>query len=163
MNIPRWRKVNRKRDIYIRYTDPNFVKYYDIDMEDFQNMVMKLKNDEILEYTDNERYGTYIITMCIIVQEGPRFKNKPIIEREEILEQQYMELLQGLMTFNPEKGRLYSYAYRIAYTAAIHYYTMKKEEKEHMDAIIEHCMEELDEYRSTMSTHKVNNINKEMR
>ena len=97
----------------------------------------------------------YILTICIIVMEGPKFKNKTIQEKEEIIEQQYMELLPGILLFNPEKGKIYSYAYRIAYTAACHYYTNKTEQYKRQKAIDEHCQEEYDYYLDEYSTHKV--------
>lgn len=154
MIIPTWKKIDRKRKIDIRYTDPGFNDYYDVDMEDFQNMVLKLKNGGRLNYVENERYGKYILTICIIVQQGPKFKKKSIFEREEMIEQQYMELLTGLTSFVPGRGRLYSYAYRIAYTAACHYYTNKVEEFKKEQAIMEHCKEELADYYEEYSSHK---------
>lgn len=155
MNIPRWKKVTRKRRTDLKYTDPDFTVYYDLDMEDFLNMVIKLKNGEELGYEENERYGRYIITMCIIVMEGPKFKKKTVTEREEMIEQQYMELLTGITTFDPNRGsKLYSYAYRIAYVAAIHYFTNKADEYNKEQAIIEHCKEALRDYLEEYSDHK---------
>ena len=86
--------------------------------------------------------------------EGPKFKNKPVWEREEMIEQQYMEMLSGITTFNPNKGKIYSYAYRIGYTAACHYYTDKIEEAKRQEAITEHCKEELWDYLEEFNDHK---------
>ena len=154
MIIPRWRKINRRRKLTIKYTDPEFNVYYDLDTEDFQNLVMKLKREEILTEEENNRYGIWILTMCMIVQEHSKFKNKPVWEREEMIEQQYLELLSGITTFNPDKGKIYSYAYRIAYTAAVHYYTNKTDDAEKQNIIIEHCMEELKDYLEEYNDHK---------
>ena len=94
--------------------------------------------------------------MCIIVQEGPKFKKKSVTEREEMIEQQYMELLAGITTFDPNRGsKLYSYAYRIAYVAGIHYFTNKADEYTKEQAIIEHCKEELRDYLEEYSDHKI--------
>lgn len=153
MIIPRWRKIDRRRKLTIKYTDPEFNVYYDLDTEDFQNLVMKLKNDMLTE-EENNRYGIWILTICMIVQEHSKFKNKPVWEREEMIEQQYYELLQGITTFNPDKGKIYSYAYRIAYTAAVHYYTNKTAEAEKQNIIIEHCMDELKDYLEEYNDHK---------
>ena len=155
MIIPRWRKINRRRKLTIKYTDPEFNVYYDLDTEDFQNLVMKLKREEILTEEENNRYGIWILTMCMIVQEHSKFKNKPVWEREEMIEQQYLELLSGITTFNPDKGKIYSYAYRIAYTAAVHYYTNKTDDAEKQNIIIEHCMEELKDYLEEYNDHKI--------
>ena len=154
MIIPRWRKIDRRRKLTIKYSDPDFNVYYDLDTEDFQNLVMKLKNGDILTEEENNRYGIWILTICMIVQEHSKFKNKPVWEREEMIEQQYFELLQGITTFNPDKGKIYSYAYRIAYTAAVHYYTNKTTETEKQNIIIEHCMDELRDYLEEYNDHK---------
>lgn len=154
MRIPRWRKINRRRKLDIRYTDPEFNLYYDLDSEDFQHLVNKLKDGDILTDQENDRYGKWILTMCMIVQENSRFKNKTVTEREEMIEQQYFELLSGITSFNPNKGKIYSYAYRIAYTAAIHYFTNKTEDAEKQQAIIDHCLEELNDYLEEYNDHK---------
>ena len=154
MRIPRWRKINRRRKLDIRYTDPEFNSYYDLDSEDFQHLVNKLKDGDILTDQENDRYGKWILTMCMIVQENSRFKNKTVTEREEMIEQQYFELLSGITSFNPNKGKIYSYAYRIAYTAAIHYFTNKTEDVEKQQAIIDHCLEELNDYLEEYNDHK---------
>lgn len=159
MIIPHWRNPGRKRKVDISYDDKDYTKYYDIDLNDFQSLLIKLKNNIRLSTQENDRYGTYILTIALIVQEGKKFKMKPSWEREQILEQQYYELLYGLPTFNPDKGRLYSYAYRIGYTSACHYYTFKNKEKEEQEKIVAHVKEEIDDYYYEFSTHKVNTQN----
>lgn len=159
MRIPHWHKVNRARKLTISYKDQDYTKYYDLDSIDFEYLVSKLQNNERLTKEENDRYGIYILTICLIVQEHQKFKNKSVLEREEMLEQQYMELLQYITGFNPNKGKLYSYAYRIAYTAACHYYTFKMKEKEREQKIIAHVKEELDDYYSEIISHKVNTQN----
>lgn len=69
MEIPRWKDPGRKRATNIQYTDPNYTKYYDLDLNDFTDLVIKLRNNERLTEADNERYGTHIITIALIVQE----------------------------------------------------------------------------------------------
>lgn len=155
MRLPTWKNPNRKRKIHIQYNDPDYTKYYDIDFEDFERLVMKLKSGEKLTDTENDRYGMYILTICLIVMESPKFKNKPYQEKEQILEQQYFELLPGVLMFNPDKGKLYSYAYRIAYTAAIHFYTNRQEQGRRKKCIEDHCQEEYDLYLDEYSTHKI--------
>lgn len=153
MIIPTWKKVHRKRS-NMSYLSPNYVKYYDLDTEDFQNLVQKVSEGTRLTDAENDRYGTYILTISIIVMEGPKFKKKPVTEKEEMIEQQYYELLTGLPTFDPEKGKIYSYAYRIAYVAAVHYYTEKTQEEMEQNAIVEHCERELLDYYDECLTHK---------
>lgn len=155
MNIPKWRDPHRRRNLKANHKDEDFCPYYDIDLTDFEQLVMKIKADERLSEAENDRYGEYIIAMCIIVLEGPKFRDKPRNEKEEILEQQYFEMLPGLKLFNPDKGKLYSYAYRIGYTSACHYYTMKIDDKKRQDAISDHCRTEYDEYLNDVYDHKV--------
>lgn len=160
MQIPIWKDPHRKRNIRSNYLDKDYVKYYDLDLQDLSELVEKLRNNERLSEQENDRYGIYLITICLIVQENPKFKNKSRIEREEILDQQLFELLTGIKSFNPNKGSsIYSYAYRIGYTAACHYYTFKNKEKEEQDKIVAHVKEELDDYYYEFSSHKVNSIN----
>lgn len=155
MRLPRWRKIERRRRCNISYKDPEYVKYYDLDNDDFETLVLKLKNNERLTDDENDRYGIYILTICLIVQYHVKFRNKTIAEREELLEQQYFELLQAIQGFEPDKGKIYSYAYRIGFTAACHYYTDKIKEKKKRDSITEHCERELEDYYSEYSSHKV--------
>ena len=160
MKLPTWRKVDRRRKIHISHEDPEFVKYYDLDLLDFTNLVIKLRNKERLTEKENDRYGLYILTIALIVQENNKFKQKPLSEKESMIEYQYMELLAGLPTFNPNKGcSIYSYAYRIGYTSACHMYSDMIKEAEEQQAIEEHCRQELEDYYYEWSDHKIRNIN----
>ena len=161
MLIPKWKDPGRKRETNIQYTDPNYTKYYDLDLNDFTNLVIKLRNNERLTEADNERYGTYIITISLMVQEGPKFKMKSKQEREEMIEYQTLELLLGLPKFDPDRGSsIYSFAYRIGYTAACHYYPDKITDYNKQKSLNEHCNNEIDEYLEEYSDHKVRNTNK---
>ena len=162
MEIPHWKNPGRKRETNIQYTDPNYTKYYDLDLTDFKNLVIKLRNKQQLTDKENDRYGIYILTIALMVQEGPKFKNKSKQEREEMLEYQTLELLTGLPQFDPNRGSsIYSFAYRIGYTSACHYYTDKISDYKHKQEIDKHCTEEWVEYMEDFSSHKVSNLNKE--
>lgn len=156
MKLPLWRNPNRTRNNSIRYTDNDYVKYYDLDLQDLSELIDKLRNNERLNVQENNRYGVYVITIALIVQENSKFKKKCLTEREEMLDQQILELLTGLPHFDKDKGSsIYSYAYRIGYTAACHYYTNKIKDYKKHKAIEEHCMKELDIYLESISTGKV--------
>lgn len=155
MQIPHWVDPHRKRICTLSYTDSEFTKYYDLDKSDFKQLVLKLKSGQRLTEEENDRYGMHILTICIIVQENARFKLKPKSEKEEIIEQQYFELLQGIISFNPDKGDIYSYAYRIAYTAAVHYYDNLIKGKTRNQIIADHVWSEYNEYLDEFSDHKV--------
>lgn len=162
MKLPIWKNPNRTRNNSIRYTDKDYIKYYDLDLQDLYELVDKLRNNERLNTQENNRYGIYLITIALIVQENPKFKKKSLTEREEILDQQILELLTGLSHFDKDKGSsIYSYAYRIGYTAACHYYTNKIKDYKKQKAIEEHCMSELNEYQEFIGTGKVNNVDVE--
>ena len=162
MKLPIWKNPNRTRNNSIRYTDKDYVKYYDLDLQDLTELVNKLRNKERLNVQENNRYGIYVITIALIVQENPKFKKKSLTEREEMLDQQILELLTGLPRFDKDKGSsIYSYAYRIGYTAACHYYTNKIKDYKKQKAIEDHCMSELNDYLEFIGTGKVNNVDAE--
>ena len=154
-----WKNPNRKRLTNISYTDKEYTKYYDLDINDFTSIVVKLHNNQILTKDEGRRYVDYLYTVMNIVFENTKFKNKVISEKEEIQEQAIMELLQALPHFDISKGSsLYSYAYRCCYVAFCHYYTNKIKEYKKQKAITEHCNNELNEYYECIGTCKVNNI-----
>lgn len=162
MELPKWKNPGRKRILLISYKDPKYCTYYDLDVEDFTNLVIKLRNKEILTEQENDRYGIYLITITYIVLENVKFKNKSLQERNEIADQITYELCTGLQSFNPDKGSgIYSYAYRIAYVAGIHYFTNKLKDIKKQEAIMEHCMEELQSYLDSITDHKIKTFNKE--
>ena len=59
MKIQTFKNPNRRRKLKINYYDPNFCKYYDLDLTDFGDLVQKLQNNERL--TEQEM----TVTACI--------------------------------------------------------------------------------------------------
>ena len=55
----RWKSPNRKRQVGIKYTDPAYVIGYDLDNEDFTEIIIKLKNNEVLTAQEDKRYGSH--------------------------------------------------------------------------------------------------------
>lgn len=156
----RWKDPNRKRNINAVFSSPDYCLFYDIDTQDFTYLVLKRKSGQVLTNAENDRYGIYILTISLIVQESPKFKSKPKYEREEMLDEQYFDLMKGLTNYDPTRGsRLFSYAYRIAWVAAIHYYTNKIDDFKKKQAIEQHCNEELEYYLNEFIDHKKRNIN----
>lgn len=155
-----WKSPGRKRHIDISHTDPGYVRYYDLDNDDFETIVGKLRNRAPLTEDEDRRYGDYVQTIMEIVMESPKFKNKTREEKYEMRDQGYYELCTGITSFKPNRGsRIFSYAYRICYVAYIHYFTMKKHENDKQEAITKHCLEELDEYIESITDHKTRTIN----
>lgn len=136
-----FKKVNRKRIKKIRYTDTEYVVGYDIDLVDYQELNDKRINNVPLTPAEDQRYGIYILTMVEIVMEGPKFRNKVGIERQEVKDQSAFELTIALMSYNPERGTIFSFSYFCAYIGAIHYYTdrdkINKKEQIILDAFNE--------------------------
>lgn len=158
----RWKSPNRKRQVGIKYTDPAYVIGYDLDNEDFTEIIIKLKNKEPLTAQEDKRYGEYVLTVIEMVLENSKFKVKTSEEKYEMRDQMYFELCSGLLSFKPEKkSNIFSYAYRIAYVAGIHYFTNKEKNRKKSEAIIEHCMEELQEYIDSITDHKKRTYHKE--
>ncbi len=157
-----WKDPKRKRLTNISYKDKDFVKYYDLDLNDFTSIVVKVRNKQRLTNNEELRYTDYLYTIMNIVLDNPKFKNKSVSEKEELQEQAIMELLQALPSFDPNKGSsLYSYAYRCCYVAYCHYYTNKIKDYKKQKAIEDHCMNELNEYLEFIGTGKVNNTDVE--
>ena len=129
MESIKWKNPGRKRHQDISYTSPDFVPGYDLDLEDFTAINEKKKKNEVVTREENDRYGTYIMTMIEIVLEGKKFKNKSFNEKCELRDQMSFELLLAIRGFDPSRGStIFSYAYRCAYVAACHYYSEKQRE-----------------------------------
>lgn len=154
-DMPTWKNPGRPRRCNLSHLDEDYTWYYDLDSDDFEQLVIKLKNGEKLTEVDNDRYGKYVYTIIYIVLGNPKFSKKPHDERAALFEQAVYEMLTGLTTFNPSKGKIYSYAYRIAYTSFCHYYTNRAEEARRNGEIVKHCNEELDDYYEEYDDHKV--------
>ena len=158
----RWRNPGRKRIIGINYQNPQYVVGYDLDNEDFAMIVGKLKEFGSITRDEDIRYGNYIRTMMEIVLENTRFKNKTVDEKFGMRDIMYYELCSGIRSFDVTKqSGIFSYAYRIAYVAGVHYFTNKEKERVKKEKIVNHCIEELQEYLDSITDHKVRNINKE--
>lgn len=147
MIIPAFKPTKRRRKLSISFHDPEFVKYYDLDSEDLRNLVIRLKNGDVLTDQENDRYGVHILTLCRMVLAHQKFRNAPMPVKSAIVEEMYFELLSKIHKFNPEHGSsVFSYAYRIAYTAGIHYFKKEERTRRHNLIIAEHCQECISDY-----------------
>ena len=68
MESIKWQNPGRKRHQDISYTSTDFVPGYDLDLEDFTAINEKKKNDDVVTREENDRYGTYIMTMIEKIQ-----------------------------------------------------------------------------------------------
>lgn len=160
MDALRWHSPNRKRIVDIRYDDPEYVPGYDIDVQDFTEIV-KCNKDRVRLSTDQDtRYGHYIMSIIEMVICSPKFKGNDRMTKFNLRDQMYFELCSGILSYNPDKkSNIFSYAYRIAYVAGCHYFTNKNKEVKKEKIILDHCYEELQQYIDSISTHKVNTNN----
>lgn len=157
MNGLKWKNVNRKRNASASYTSSDYVRGYDLDQDDFTALNTKKQNNISLTYSENNRYGDYILTIIEIVLEGTKFKNKTADEKYELRDQMYFELLQGILCFDANRGsKIYSYAYRIAYTAACHYYTNKIKAYNQEKELLAKCQQLYDSNKNTWNYQEVN-------
>lgn len=126
-------KPKRRRNVSAKYTNKDFCPYFDIDKEDWANLVLKIQRGEDLTKEENTRYGQYILAITQIIVEGPRFRDKPMNEKSDLRDDIYYEILMNVPPhFNPSVGTIYSYSYRIGYTRATHYYTDRAKEVKRM-------------------------------
>ena len=147
MIIPAFKPTKRRRKLSISFQDPEFVKYYDLDLEDLRDLVIKLKKGEKLTDPENERYGVHILTLCRIVLAHIKFRKLPKPVKSDIVDEMYFELLSKLHKFDPSHGsRIFYYAYRIGYTAGIHYFKREERTKRHDLIIADHCQECINDY-----------------
>lgn len=124
-------KPDRKRITKIKYTDKEYIPYYDIDKEDFEELVLKLNKNISLSKEENTRYGEYVLAVVESILEGPRFRLKPLDEKEQLRDEIYHEILLQVPTHYKEKrGTIYNYAYRCGYLRAIHFYTDAQKARE---------------------------------
>ena len=68
MEAIKWSNPHRKRNIHASYNSQDYVQGYDIDLNDFTKLVLKLTNEERLNANENDRYRhLYSINhrMCI--------------------------------------------------------------------------------------------------
>lgn len=151
-----WINPGRKRDLKAKYDNVDYAWYYDLDQNDFTELVLKVKSNIALDYNEDVRYGKYIQTISEIVLENYRFKRKPQTEKSELRENMYFELAMALPKFDPTRGSaIFSYAYRVAYIAVIHHYKDIEKDRIKKEAIAAHVMSEYLEYKSDIGNHKV--------
>lgn len=160
MNIKEWVNPGRKRRPDIRYFDPDFTIYYDLDRTDYAELVNKLKNNEELSEAENTRYGNYVLAIIECVLENSKFRNNPESEKYQLRDQMYYELLINIRSWQG-KSNIFNYAYRIAYCAACHFYNNRNKEIQKSEIINDHLEDVYEEYFKDCNDHKVNNVNKE--
>jgi hypothetical protein len=155
MRIPEYHSHDRNRKCNISYIDPDFRKYYDLDKVLFQNLVTRIQRGEVLNDRDNDLYGMSIITICLIVLEHIQFRKKAKSVKEKMLDEMYLKVVDKIRNFNPAKGAIYSYAYRLAYTSAANYFNDLIRDQKNQKKLDQHIRSCVEEYLDDVSDHRV--------
>lgn len=156
MLLIRWSPVDRKRRNDIQYSAPEYVVGYDLDMDDFSALVDKYNTEEITE-SEKNRLHIYVLTMLQIVTENPKINPKPG-EIEDLVDAMYLDAWNALHYI--KKGvKPYSYIYRAAYTSACRFYKQRITNRNKELAILSHLMEEFNDYKESISDHRVRTVN----
>lgn len=153
MELLKWKPVKRKRTNKLKYNDPEYIRGYDIDMEDFTTLVVKY-NDRTLNYIEECRLGDYVMTMMNIVLENPKINPRTNEELGLITDDMFMSGW-GSLHYIKDGKKPYSYVYRCMYTAACKYYTNIIKERNKKEAIDEWLNDAYIEYRESIRSGKV--------
>lgn len=146
MELLKWNAVTRNRSNDIPHDSPDYVRGYDLDMEDFAAMVVKF-NDRTLKYAEECRLADYVRTMINIVMENPKINPRTREEREDVADSMFLDGWNALR-YIKNGAKPYSYVYRSMYTAACRYYkklVKDRKKQEALQAAIDECYAEYHE------------------
>lgn len=146
-----WTPVKRKRCNTLPYTSTEYVLGYDLDMEDFTQLVATYNTRALLRDEENRLYD-HIRTMVNIVLENPKLKPSKD-EIDGITDSMFMDGWGALKYIKGGK-KPYSYIYRSMYTAACRFYTRKIKEREKAEAIADHVNEVFTDWLESVTDHK---------
>ena len=146
-----WTPVKRKRCNTLSYTDPAYVLGYDLDMDDFTELVATYNSRNLVNQEELRLYD-YIRTMVNIVLENPKLKPSKN-EMDGITDAMFMDGW-GAMKYIKDGKKPYSYIYRSMYTAACRFYTRKIKDREKSEAIAEHVNEVFTDWLESVIDHK---------
>lgn len=155
MVIPEYHIHTRNRKCNISRWDPDFHVLYDLDKTLFQDLVTRIQSGEVLSSRDNDLFGECVITICLIVLEHIQFRKKPKSTKQRMLDEMYLKVVDKIRNFDPSKGAIYSYAYRLAYTSAANYFNDIIREQKNQKKLDQHIRDCVDDYISDITDHKV--------
>lgn len=152
MELIKWSPIDRKRLKDIRFTDPGYVRGYDLDKTDLTLLVTKYNQSELSRHEEN-RLMDHVLTLMQIVTENPRINPRPG-ELDELTDQMFLDMWNALH-YIKENANPYSYLYRAGYTCACRFFKKRITDRMKEEAIRQHTEEEFLLYKDSISDHKV--------
>lgn len=152
MELLKWSAVDRKRRKDIRYTDPEYVLGYDIDMDDMTILVTKY-NKRQLSIPEEKRLLNHVLTLMQIVTENPKINPRPN-ELDELTDVLFVDVWNA-MKYIKDGAKPYSYMYRAGYTCACRFFKNKIQKRLRADEIDAHVQEEFLMYKDSITDHKI--------
>lgn len=113
-----------------------------------QHLVLKYQdNDGILSTEDDYMFGCCLQTLIKIVLNNAKFRYQDEIIRSDIRTEAYCDILTALKNklFDQNKGKAYSYCFRLAYVAGIHILQQYNIIREHETELDDNMANEIDE------------------
>lgn len=151
MELIKWTPVERKRNRKISYTSPDYIRGYDLDLDDFQILVAEF-NRRRLDRAEEMRLLDHVLTVMEIVLENPKINPHPE-EVDALTDAMFVDAWGALRYVKP--GYVpYSYVYRSAFTAACRFFKRKISERRKEEAIEDHLAEVFGEYMGEISDHR---------
>ena len=145
MELIHWKNPGRKRNRNLSYTDPEYIRGYDLDGADFALLVDKF-NAGALTRPEENRLLDHVLTVMRIVSENPEINPKGD-ELSELVDFAFPDAWGSLRYIKDGKSP-YSYVYRTTFNAYKRFYTRRQLARQKTEAIaghIEECMREYTE------------------
>lgn len=155
MELIKWRHVTRKRSKSLKWTDSDFVRGYDVDVPDMTELVKKF-NSETLGYNEQERLGTYVLTILNIVLEYKKV-NIPIALKDMATDKVFVSMWNSIK-YIKEGRNPFTYMYTCGVNSMRHFVTDYNKFCRKTRKISEHLKDCLDEFVSETSSHKKNSF-----
>lgn len=152
MELIKWRPVDRKRMKDIRYSDPDYVRGYDIDVVDFAELAQKFQNGN-LGMAEERRLADHVLTMISIVTSNPKVSYFDG-EFGDLTDAMFVDCWAAVGKLKPGVSP-YSYMYRVGYMAAWHHFKKTVKSKKKAEAIEKHLQECFDEWAAEARDPKV--------
>lgn len=153
MQTLKWKAVKRKRSNNIKHDDPEYVRGYDLDMDDFTVLVGKY-NENTLTRMEENRLADYMLTMINIVLENPKINPKGAEELDALTDDMFLAGW-GALKYIKDGRKPYSYVYRSLYTGACRYYKKVISDRKKQEALDQMIEEAMAEYHEAVGDGKV--------
>lgn len=123
----------------------------------FQDLVIKVQNGEVLNYFQEKVYGSCILSLAEIVLNNRMMRH----QNEEIKDESRGQMYEACVVnvpkyFDSNKGKAYSYAFRLCYVECVHVLERHNAEREFIEKLKEAYEEEL---LLSNSAKKISNVN----